>query len=129
MWSLIQEGGTVSVTLSPSCFVLVPQQFNLQIRELLKNINYYRRDIRKKGNIIQVLSTTFKVISKLKVQFKIILFVPGISLNLKHTENLKKIHCSGLYMQQFNILLYKNILLLNAKKIEIYGKAVKKRYL
>lgn len=129
MWSLIQEGGTVSVTLSPSCFVLVPQQSNLQIRELLKNINYYRRDIRKKGNIIQVLSTTFKVISILKVQFKIILFVPGISLHLKHTENLKKIHCSGLYMQQFNILLYKNILLLNAKKIEIYGKAVEKRYL
>lgn len=119
----------MSVTLSPSCFVLVPQQSNLQIRELLKNINYYRRDIRKKGNIIQVLSTTFKVISILKVQFKIILFVPGISLHLKHTENLKKIHCSGLYMQQFNILLYKNILLLNAKKIEIYGKAVKKRYL
>lgn len=29
-------------------------------------------------------------------------------------------------MHQFNILSYKNILLLNAKEIEIYGKAVKK---
>lgn len=29
-------------------------------------------------------------------------------------------------MQQFNVLSHKNTLILNAKEIEIYGKAVKK---